>query len=153
MTIEKNKLEYPKVARQFHCNCVVCAADDPFGLGLQFQAGADGSMVVKFQGGMQFQGYSDRLHGGIIALLFDAAMTHCLFARDLTGVTAELNVRFRLPVSTSRAVTVRAWVEKQKSHLYLLKATLEQDGELKSTAEAKFWLDSHAGERLGQTMF
>jgi len=148
VTIEKNKSEYPEVARQFHCNCVVCAANDPFRLGLQFQAGADGSMVVKFQGGMRFQGYSDRLHGGIIALLFDAAMTHCLFARGLTGVTGELNVRFHLPVSAGRAVTVRARVEKQKSRLYLLKGTLQQDGELKSTAEAKFWLDSPAGECL-----
>lgn len=149
MTIEKNKLNFPTEARQYHCNCVVCAADDPFGLGLQFQAGVDDSMVVKFQGGMRFQGYSGRLHGGIIALLFDAAMTHCLFARDLAGVTAELKVRYQFPVAASQAITVRGWVEKQKSRLYLLKATLEQNGEVKSTAEAKFWLDSRTGERVG----
>jgi acyl-coenzyme A thioesterase PaaI-like protein len=110
-------------------------------------------MVVKFQGGMRFQGYSDRLHGGIIALLIDAAMTHCLFARNLTGVTAELKVRYQFPVVASQAITVRVWVEKQKSRLYLLKGTLQQEGELKSTAEAKFWLDSRAGECLGQAMF
>ena len=79
-------------------------------------------------------------------MLFDAAMTHCLFARNVSGVTASLNVRFLKPVIPDRPVTVRAHVEKQKLGLFMLEGTLQQDGELKSTAEAKFWVGSHAPE-------
>lgn len=129
-----------RVARKLHFNCAVCGADDPLGLGLEFQAGMDGSMSVIVHEGLRFQGYPNRLHGGIISLLFDTAMTHCLFARGLAGVTASLNIRFLQPVIPGRLVTVRAEVSRQKSRLYLLKGTLQQDGELKSTAEAKFWL-------------
>jgi acyl-coenzyme A thioesterase PaaI-like protein len=101
-------------------------------------------MSVIFPGESRFQGYANRLHGGVIALLFDAAMTHCLLARELAGVTAELKVRYQFPVAAGRAVIVRAWAEKKKSRLYLVQGTLHQDGEVKSTAQAKFWLGSMA---------
>ena len=97
-------------------------------------------MSVTIHDGSQFQGYQDRLHGGIISMLFDATMTHCLFAHGVTGVTATLNIRFLRPVISDRSITVSAHVEKQKSHLWLLKGALQQDDQLKSTAEAKFWI-------------
>ena len=104
-------------------------------------------MTVTFQEGMRFQGYSDRLHGGIITTLFDAAMTHCLFAHGHAGVTAELKVRFHLPVKTTRDVTVRAWVEKQKLRFFVLRGTLSQNGQIKASATAKFQVKSAGEER------
>ena len=79
-------------------------------------------------------------------MLFDAAMTHCLFAIGLTGVTASLNIRFLQPVLPDQPLTVSAHVEKRKSHLCLLTGSLRQGGELKGTAEAKFWLVSSSGK-------
>ncbi len=138
-----------RIARASHAHCVICGEDDPLDLDLKFQTSRDGSMSVIVFDGTRFQGYPNRLHGGIISMLFDAAMTHCLFARGLTGVTAALNVRFLQPVSPEQAFTVSAQVEKRKSHLYLLRGLLKQKGELKSTAEARFWLVSEA---TGQTL-
>ena len=76
-------------------------------------------------------------------MLFDAAMTHCLFAHGLTGVTASLNIRFLQPVIPDQPIIVHAKLKKQKSQLYLLKSSLRQGDTIKCTAEAKFWIVSH----------
>jgi acyl-coenzyme A thioesterase PaaI-like protein len=57
----------------------------------------------------------------------------------LTGVTAELNIRFLHPVDPEQEVVIHASIEKQKSRLYVLKGVLRQNGEIKNTAQAKFW--------------
>jgi acyl-coenzyme A thioesterase PaaI-like protein len=65
-------------------------------------------------------------------------MTHCLFGLGRTAVTAELTVRFKLPVATGRTATVRARLERDLGPLYLLEAELVQDGVVKVVASAKF---------------
>ncbi len=128
-----------RITREAHPNCVICGPGDPLDLGLEFQFETDGCMSVMIPDGSRFQGYPGLLHGGIISVLFDAAMTHCLFAHGVTGLTASLNIRFLRPVSSVGSITVRAQIVKQKSHLYFLTGTLQQNGELKSKAEARFW--------------
>ena len=142
LLITEDSSTHKRVDRESHHDCVVCGADDRLDLGLEFQAETDGSMTVIVHDGSRFQGYPDRLHGGIISMLFDAAMTHCLFAHGVSGVTATLNIRFLQPVIPDRSIIVRAQVGKQKSHLWFLKGALQQDDEVKSTAEAKFWIIS-----------
>ena len=65
-----------------HPSCVVCGTRNAGGLGLRFREEADGSVVASFPCDSQYQGYPDRLHGGVVSMLLDAAMTHCLFARN-----------------------------------------------------------------------
>jgi acyl-coenzyme A thioesterase PaaI-like protein len=86
----------------------------------------------------RYQGYPDRLHGGIIATLLDAAMTHCLFARQVRGVTAKLNIRYHLPALIEQPAQVRAWVVGEKAPLYVLRGELHQAGKLRVTAEGTF---------------
>jgi len=140
--MKKDSTIRAQTARKMHPDCVVCSADDPLGLGIAFDSGPDGTTSATIQDGAWLQGYPDQLHGGIISMLFDAAMTHCLFAHGLSGVTASLHVRFLQPVIPDRPVTVSARVKRQKSCLHLLEGTLQQDGEVRSTAEAKFWVVS-----------
>jgi len=138
---------YPQAARQIHPHCAVCGRDNTLGLGLEFHPDENGGMTVVLSGSPQLEGYPDRLHGGIIAALFDAAMTHCLFARGLTGVTATIEVRFLQPVAANQAVSVHAQVEKQKSHLFWLTGILQQDDQLKARAKAKFWVERVAEKK------
>jgi acyl-coenzyme A thioesterase PaaI-like protein len=44
------------------------------GLGLHFDAQPDGSVEGVFDCASAYQGYQDRLHGGVVATLADAAM-------------------------------------------------------------------------------
>jgi acyl-coenzyme A thioesterase PaaI-like protein len=91
-----------------------------------------------FSGGDPYQGYTGILHGGVIAMLLDAAMTNCLFAHGHCGVTAELTVRFRHPVVSSEPSRLRAWMERCSPSLSVLRAELWQSGRCRATALGKF---------------
>lgn len=127
-----------ELRRRVHPDCVVCSPRNASGLRLEFVQCADGSLQAEFDCPVHLQGYPDMLHGGMISSLLDGAMTNCLFARGCEGVTAELAVRFRHPVTTGRRATVRAWVHETLPPLYVLKSELIQDLEVKATATGKF---------------
>lgn len=123
---------------QAHSNCVVCGTSNDRGLHLEFRTSEDGSVQAQFGCDTIFEGYASMLHGGVVSLLLDGAMTNCLFAHGHPGVTAELTVRFRHPVRTGGAVTVRAWIERCSPPLHVLRAELVQNGQIKATACGKF---------------
>lgn len=133
--MEKNPC---KLARQKHPRCIVCSQENPQGMRVQYMLSDNGRVSCDFDCNLTFQGYPDRVHGGIIASLIDGAMTHCLFFHGITAVTAELNVRYCLPVRTDLKATVRGWIEKNTSRLHLVKADIVQGDEVKVTATGKF---------------
>jgi uncharacterized protein (TIGR00369 family) len=123
---------------QLHPRCVVCGPFNPWGLRVDFQALSDGSVTAAFDCREVLEGYADILHGGVIASLLDGAMTNCLFAHGLIGVTAKLTIRFQRPVLTNRSATVRAWIEDSFLGVSRLGADLRQEGQVMATATAKF---------------
>ena len=127
-----------RVQADAHANCVVCGSANGRGLKLAFHSAEDGSVQATFDCAKAYEGYPDVLHGGVVSTLLDGAMTNCLFAHGHPGLTAELTVRFRHPVCTGTAATVRAWIERRCRPLYVLKAELVQDGQIKATAGGKF---------------
>lgn len=124
-----------------HPACFACAPAAEGGLGLAFATAPDGSVAATFGCPERFQGYPDRLHGGVVATLLDAAMTHCLFAGGRRGVTAKLEVRFRKPVSLDEPARVAARVVEERGAICRLAATLEQAQQTCAEAEALFALD------------
>ncbi len=108
------------------------------GLALRYESQPDGSVSAKFLGHSALEGYSGVLHGGLIATLLDGAMTHCLFARGIRGLTAELKVRYRERVVAAEEVILRAWLEDEAHGLFQLRAELTQGGTLKASAAGKF---------------
>ena len=128
-----------ETTRQFaHPRCVVCGRDHGCGLDLRFSLCEDGSVEAGFACGAQYEGYAGVLHGGIISALLDGAMTHCLFARGLVAVTAEMTVRFRHPIVVDVPALVRAHVADCQAPLHVLNALIVQEGRLKAKAVGKF---------------
>lgn len=122
-----------------HPKCVVCAASNPRGLALRFAASADGRGVeAAFECHEVFQGYIGLIHGGIVSAVLDGAMAHCLFHLGRVAHTGSLAVRFRHPIVVDRQAIVRARLERSLGRLHVLSAELEQDGQVKATASAKF---------------
>lgn len=127
------------VAAAQHRHCLLCGLANPFGMKLRFRVQQDGSVLAFFPCGPLLQSYPETLHGGAISALLDAAMTNALFSIGVVAVTAELSVRFLLPVNTSDVARVRGRVESSDSHpLYALRAELEQGGKVRARATAKF---------------
>ncbi len=125
-------------ARQCHGACLACRDRQDGGLGLRFHSEADGSVVASFECDPKYQSYPDRLHGGIVALLLDSAMTHCLFARQIHGVTARLSIRYRHPMELEVPATIRARVLRQMKGLIELEAEIRQGDRVAARAEARF---------------
>ena len=139
MTPSARSGESPRrVLHESHRRCVVCGAEHPFGLRLEFTANDDGSIQARFECETLFEGYPGMVHGGIVSMLLDGAMTNCLFAHGHPGVTGELNVRFGYPVETEGFAVVRAWIDESPPPFFVLKSELVQEGRVCARATGKF---------------
>jgi uncharacterized protein (TIGR00369 family) len=125
-------------SRSGHGRCLLCGKLNPKSLNLSFHAADSGVVKTQFQAPSELQGYDGILHGGVIAALLDAAMTHCLFHRGVQAVTGDLHVRFVQPVACNVMLDIRAWVLLSHPPLYRLKAEIVVDGHVLAWGEAKF---------------
>lgn len=126
-------------ARACHGACLACRPRQEGGLGIRFHTEADGAVVAAFECDPKYQSYPDRLHGGIVALLLDSAMTHCLFARQIHGVTARLSIRYLRPLELEVAATIRARVVRHMKRLIELEAVILQHDRVAARAQARFF--------------
>ena len=124
--------------RRCHPACFVCGVQSGDGLGLRFTEEPDGTVVGSFACDGKYQGYPSRLHGGVIAMLADAAMTHWLFLHRISAVTGKLKLRFPRPVEVGLAAIVRATLVRSSSPVFVLKAEIAQAGTVRATAEGLF---------------
>ncbi|OOE34975.1 hypothetical protein BZG05_06605 [Salinivibrio kushneri] len=119
-----------------HHQCVACS--DNGLLKLQFYQNDETAVSAKVWLESTWQGYQDQLHGGVIATLLDAALTHCTFLFAPQSVTASLNIRYHHPVSVAVEAEVRAWCVKTKHGMSRLEATLTVAGTVCASATASF---------------
>jgi uncharacterized protein (TIGR00369 family) len=122
----------------WHRRCIACSGRNPYGLHLDFVPQKDGAIEAAFACDVVFSGYDGRLHGGVVAMLLDAAMTHCMFARGLAGVTGELRVRFLRPVGVAVPARIRARLEKSTHWLHLVRSEILQDAAVRASAVGRF---------------
>lgn len=121
--------------RRWHRECIACGGN---GLETRHSVSNDNCLETEFFCDEKFQGYDNRVHGGVIATLMDSAMTNCLFAAGIAAVTGELKIRYLKPVWPTRKVTIQARIASHKSPLFILEAQMYQDGILTCRAHARF---------------
>ena len=126
------------IRTKVHTNCVVCSPSNARGLKLEFHLLVDGSVSAYFNCGRQYESYAGILHGGVLSMILDDAMTNCLFAHECVATTGDLRVRFRYPVATDQRATVRAWITRSSPPIYELKAEIVQNDQVKTIATGKF---------------
>lgn len=124
--------------RHGHAHCILCGQNNPSSWGVRFDAGEGNSVHGTMRPNTDFQGYDGILHGGVIAALLDAAMTHCLFHIDVQAVTGDLHVRFLQPVSASATIDVRAHVISATSRVFYLRSELCDRDRLMAWGEGTF---------------
>ena len=126
------------ITTETHQGCFACGHGNPLGLGLEFTIDADGVVTADWQPRSTFQSYPDRLHGGLIATLLDAAMVHALFSKGIRGVTAEITIRYLKIVSLMEPVHLMGRLQAVRHGIYLCRAELSQNGNCAARASAKF---------------
>lgn len=122
-------------------NCFGCAPSNPYGLKMEFYE--DGDDVVSYwHPSDNFQGWLHTLHGGIQSTIIDE-IAMWVIARKLqtSGMTTNLNVKFRKPVPTGEGVTieVRSHIREMKRNFAILKASIMYEGEVCSSAEITYF--------------
>jgi acyl-coenzyme A thioesterase PaaI-like protein len=139
VTIKTQSQNISKLCNSVHQNCFVCSKSNHRGLQLDFHYDENDTCVFsEFQLDEWSQGYKGIPHGGIISAVFDGAMGNCLFAQDVTAVTAELKIRFRHALELEKYAIVKAWIKSNSNTLYILEAEIVQGGQIKASATGKF---------------
>lgn len=131
-----------------HPDCFVCGRQRVCGLNVEYLLREGGGVQTTVVCDARMQGYPGLVHGGVVAALLDGAMTHCLFARGIAALTADLHVRYRHPVELDRPARVVAVVTDEYPPLFILEATIEQVDRVCARARGKFMLrepDTPAG--------
>ncbi|AZG72080.1 PaaI family thioesterase [Shewanella livingstonensis] len=126
--------------KQSHSQCVVCgdAKQNPLSLQCKFFADGDNQVVGYHKVTQQLQGYNSFLHGGVASTLVDAAMTHCLLMQGIKALTAEMTVRFIVPIKVGDAIKIVASLVSKRLGMYQLEAALYVEDTACVTAKAKF---------------
>lgn len=126
-----------------HCHCIACGEStlSPHSFGLQFFLDSELSVIAKVTLDERYQGYSGVLHGGVISTLLDAAMTHCLFFRNVEAMTAELNVRFIKSVPINEELEVGAYFSGERRGIFQLTSYVSFRGDILARGKAKFLID------------
>ncbi len=134
-----------------HCSCIVCGTHNPISLKLKFSVQPDGSVFAQFKGNSLLQGYRGILHGGIVATLLDATMTHCLFYNGIQALTGDLQIRFLKPVPFNAQLQLRAKITTSFRPLYKVDSELTYNKQPMARAQAKFMETSEAIGYCAQT--
>ena len=116
--------------------CFGCSQKNPAGLKLQFEESEE-SIHASWQPAEIYQGYTNILHGGIIASLLDEIGAWCVSVKIGTaGVTSEMKTKYLSPVYINRGnLTLKASIAEQTKKSARINCYL-YDGQLKLCAEA-----------------
>lgn len=122
-------------------DCFGCSPDNPLGLHMEFQEEGE-DIVCHWHPGTHFQGWVHTMHGGILSTLCDETAGWVVFRKlQTSGVTTELNVRYKKPVmTTDDTITIRGHVIGQKRNLVTIGVTIQnQRGDICVTCEATYY--------------
>ena len=89
--------------------CFVCGKDNPRGLkiAVSYEEAAMAA-VTELTLAKEFQGWTEVIHGGILATLLDEMMAHAVWRFAGPGLTLGLEVRFHKPLKPGEKIRVRA---------------------------------------------
>ena len=87
--------------------CFACGPKNDCGLRLTFERQSD-QIVTTYQGKEQHQGFPGFLHGAVITGLLDEVMSRVPVMENRWGMSARLELRFRLPINATERVTATA---------------------------------------------
>ena len=98
-------------------NCFACGEENRIGMRLHIELEA-GRARAAWTVGDDYVGWSDKVHGGIIATLLDEVMAWAPSSYDSWAVTAEMTVRYRSPASPGERLVAEGRVVERRRRIY-----------------------------------
>ena len=107
--------------------CFGCGPHNDSGLKLVFTWDGD-TYQTRWTPGREHQGWADRVHGGLLALVLDETLSRAALERHgLHWVTAELTTRLLRPAAIGEALRVEARIITVKPRLILCEGTIRTE--------------------------
>lgn len=110
-----------------HARCFACGQDNPAGLQIPFRR-LEGGAAAEWTPAPAWEGFRGIVHGGLVSTVLDEAMSKAVAAAGSEALTAELRVRFRLPVRTGETFTIRGWIVRRNKRLIETEAVVTGAG-------------------------
>lgn len=121
--------------------CFGCGRLNDFGLQMVFRENPEGDGVwARVIPATRFEGYMGVIHGGVITAMLDEVMAWSLYRDETWGMTAQISVRFRKPVTVGEPVLAIGHIVSQRGRLFETRGELrrESDNVLLADATATF---------------
>jgi uncharacterized protein (TIGR00369 family) len=119
-------------------NCFACGGENAIGMRLHIELG-EGTARAVWQAGDDYVGWSDKVHGGIIATLLDEVMAWAPSSFDSWAVTAEMSIRFRSPASPGERLAASARVVERRRRVYRVAGEVRgPDGRLVAEGSGRY---------------
>ena len=121
--------------------CFACGTLNPIGLRMEVSF-RDNKAFSRLALKREFQGWSDIVHGGVMATILDEIMAHAVLHYVGQAVTTSLEVTYRAPLHVGEEFEAIGYVAEQKSRAAVAKAEIRMPGSKKILAmgESKFVL-------------
>jgi acyl-coenzyme A thioesterase PaaI-like protein len=101
--------------------CLVCGLKNRFGLRSFFYELDNNELLAIFKPTEEYQGYPDRLHGGIAASILDETIGRAILmfhSGNIWGFTVEFTIRFRKPIPLDNELQVIGRITKESSRIF-----------------------------------
>lgn len=118
-------------------HCFACGDTNPIGMGLRIELGerrASATWVPRADD----VGWSDRVHGGLVATVLDEVMAWAPSSDDAWAVTASFSVRFHQAVHPGQELRAEAWVESQRRRIYQVRGEVRSGHRLVAEATGTY---------------
>jgi acyl-coenzyme A thioesterase PaaI-like protein len=145
-----SRVNHPSLARLeqlrqlHHANCFACTSS----FRLDFGPTPDGGLEAIRTFGNDCCSYDGVVHGGLLSLCIDEAMTCCLLAHGIVAVTGRLNLRYQQPVKPEVITTIRTWLGASNPPLFDVEASIWQQETLRVRANARFMIRPEQASRV-----
>jgi uncharacterized protein (TIGR00369 family) len=119
-------------------HCFACGATNPSGMRLEIELG-EARARTEWIAGDDFVGWSDKIHGGIVATLLDEVMAWAPSSFDSWAVTAEMSVRYRSPASPGERLVAEGRVTDRRRGIYTVTGEVRtSDGRLIAEGSGRY---------------
>ena len=124
-------------------SAVLIGKASPIGFPMEFHASSDkitGAATVP----VAFQGPPGRVHGGIVAAIFDVLLSRTQLLCEFLGFTADLQISYKSAVPLNAPLKMEAWVEKVDERKLINAGQIIVDGKVCATARG-LWIKPKMG--------
>ena len=134
--------------RDRYQHCFGCGAANPMGLRLSGFEPIDGGIRASFHPRPEYAGFTDTLHGGIIAAVLDEASAWAALSADGVLVfTAKLEIRYRRAARVGGAYDVAARIVQRRGRRIVIHASVADADGIVAGSEGLFVVaDDHTAE-------